>query len=142
MLDWIRESGIESHVVLTGSVVGEAKLEVMADGDVFVLPSQAENFGFSVFEAMASRVPVVVSDTLNYAEEIARSGAGVAAQRDPESFAAAILRLLEDPALRQQMGANGLQLARRYDSAETGIRIERVFESILQHRPLPADLTE
>ncbi len=142
VLDWIRESGIESHVVLTGPVVGEAKLEVMADADVFVLPSQAENFGFSVFEAMASRVPVVVSDTLNYAEEIARSGAGVAAQRDPESFAAAILRLLEDPALRHQMGANGLQLARRYDWAETGIRVERTFESILQNRPLPADLTE
>jgi glycosyltransferase involved in cell wall biosynthesis len=114
----------------------------MADADVFVLPSQAENFGFSVFEAMASRVPVVVSDTLNYAEEIVRSGAGLAVQRDPESFAAAILRLLEGPALRQQMGANGLQFARRYDWAETGIRVERAFESILQNRPLPADLAK
>ena len=40
--------------------------------DVFVLPSAAENFGFAMFEAMASRRPVVCSDTLNYAAEVER----------------------------------------------------------------------
>ena len=73
-------------------------------GCICRLLSQAENFGFSVFEAMASRVPVVVSDTLNYAEEIARSGAGLSVQRDVEQFADAILRLLADPSLRLETG--------------------------------------
>ena len=138
--DWVHESGIESNVVVTGPISHEAKLELLADADVFVLPSHAENFGFSVFEAMASYVPVVVSDTLNYGEEIARSGAGFSVPRDPQSFADAILRLLEQPALRQQMGRNGIQLARRYSWIETGAKVERTFESILQRRPFPADL--
>jgi glycosyltransferase involved in cell wall biosynthesis len=139
--DWVRESGIASHVAMTGAISHEAKLELMADADVLVMPSHAENFGFSVFEAMASCVPVVVSDTLNYAGEIARSGAGFSVPRKPESFADAILQLLEYPTLRQKMGANGIQLARRYSWVETASKVERTFESILMHRPLPADLT-
>jgi glycosyltransferase involved in cell wall biosynthesis len=136
--DWIRENGLESHAILTGAVAHDVKLEALADADVFAAPSQAENFGFSVFEAMASRIPVVVSDTLNYAEEISRCGAGLSVPREPEEFATAIIRLLDSPALREDMGANGLQLARRYSREETGIRVERTMISILQQSPIPA----
>ena len=80
---------------MPGLIVGEEKLHAFADADVFVLPSEAENFGFAVFEAMASRVPVVVSETLDYAAEWA-SGAGFAVRRDPDAFADAIVRLLGD----------------------------------------------
>ncbi len=139
---WLCESGIESRTTLAGPVTGEAKLEVMADADVFALPSHAENFGFSVFEAMASGVPVVVTDSLNYAEEIVSSGAGIAVKRDPENLATAILHLLENPDLRRRMGASGRQLARQFDWQATGISVERTFESILQRRPLPKDLTD
>jgi glycosyltransferase involved in cell wall biosynthesis len=137
---WIREHGIESQVALTGPVNDEAKREVMADADVFVLPSQAENFGFSVFEAMASGVPVVVSDTLNYAAEIARCGAGLAVPREAASFATSIVGLLGNADLRKEMGGNGIRLARKYSWDETGARVERAFESILHGCPIPQDL--
>ncbi len=139
--DWIRSSGIESKTVMTGPVGSEERLEALADADIYALPSQAENFGFSIFEAMASRVPVVISDTLNYAEEIRDGGAGFAVRRDPEDFAAAMLQLLGNPSLRRQMGENGVRLARSYSWEANGLAVERTVESILEHRMLPADLT-
>jgi glycosyltransferase involved in cell wall biosynthesis len=138
--DWIRECGIDGHVVVTGLVSQEKKGEVMADADVFALPSQAENFGYSVFEAMASRVPVVVSDTINYAGEISLAGAGIAVPRNPECLADAIISLLADPDLRHRMGLKGLELARKFDWAKTGLSVERVFDCILNRRGVPSDL--
>lgn len=90
---------------------------------------------------MASRVPVVVSNTLNYAEEIARSAAGFSVPRERHAFAAAILRLLREPGLRKHMGDNGLCLARLYSWANTASNIERVSQCILRNAALPADLT-
>jgi glycosyltransferase involved in cell wall biosynthesis len=138
--EWIQKNGIESSAVITGPVDPAMKLQALADTDVLVMPSEAENFGFSVFEAMSSRIPVVVSDTLNYAEEIAASGAGFAVHRQAGQLAGAILRLVDNPALRQQMGLNGLEMANRYSWEKTGAKVERVIQSVLIHQPLPADL--
>ena len=49
--DWIRSSGIESKTVMT--VAGSEERLEMVDAYIYALPSQAENFGFSIFEAMA-----------------------------------------------------------------------------------------
>jgi glycosyltransferase involved in cell wall biosynthesis len=126
---------------MPGFLKSQEKLEAFADSDVFVLPSQAENFSFAMFEAMASHIPVVVSDTLNYAEEIGRCQSGVVVRRDPHEFAHAILKLLRDPALRKRMGENGLRMAQMYSWAACGEKLERTIQCILQGQSLPADLT-
>jgi glycosyltransferase involved in cell wall biosynthesis len=138
---WVAKYGLEANTVLTGFAPLEQKLQAFADADVFVLPSQGENFGLSVFEAMASRLPVVVSNTLNYAEEIARSAAGFSVPRQPHAFAEAILQLVREPLLRRQMGENGLRLARGYSWASTAANIERVSQCILHNGSFPPDLT-
>jgi len=138
--DWVRSNGIEGCTVMTGGIDPATKVEALADADVLVMPSEAENFGFSVFEAMSSRMPVVVSNTLNYAGEIAGSGAGFSVDRRPDAVADAILRLVENPVLRQQMGANGLMVASKYSWHKTGEKVDRVIRSIVDKRSLPADL--
>ena len=137
---WISAAGIESKTVMTGMVNSQTKLEAFADADVYVLPSEAENFGVSVFEAMASRLPVVVSDALNYAAEIASADAGFAPQRNAAKFADAILGLINNAALRRRMGENGAIFVRRYSLEQTAANVERTIESIVEGRPLPADL--
>jgi glycosyltransferase involved in cell wall biosynthesis len=138
---WIRENHLETSAILTGPVGPSGRLEALADSDLFVFPSEAENFGFAVFEAMASRIPVVVSNTLNYAEEIQQSGAGFSVPRNADLFADAVVRLLDDPELCREMGAKGVQMSYRFSSDETGANVERVLQSVVNALPLPADLT-
>jgi glycosyltransferase involved in cell wall biosynthesis len=137
---WLRESGIELKSVVTGLIPHSEKLQALADTDVYALPSETENFGFTIFEATASRLPVVVSDTLDYAPEIASSGAGFTLQRDPATFAASILELLGNPELRRRMGENGALMARRYSVAETARKLESAYDSIVRRQPLPAEV--
>jgi glycosyltransferase involved in cell wall biosynthesis len=138
---WVKESNVSDYVVMPGFMTGPQQMQAFADADVFILPSHAENFGFAVFEAMASRLPVVVSDTLNYAQEIESHQAGLSVPRDPHLFADALVRLLTDQELRHKLGQNGFDLARMYSWETTGEKVERTIGSILWGEPLPADLT-
>jgi len=137
---WIEESGIESQTVVPGAAGPEMRLEAFSDADVYVLPSYAENFGFSVFEAMACGLPVIVSDTLNYAAEIVQTGAGLAVPRTPEQFSAAILSLLDRSDIRSEMGSRGRLLASKYSLEETATKVETALQSVLQRRPFPPEL--
>jgi glycosyltransferase involved in cell wall biosynthesis len=138
---WIKESGIESSIVVTGAADPKMRLEAFADADVYALPSYAENFGFSIFEAMASGVPVVVSDAINYAREIASAGAGLVVPRTPQSVARAISELIERPDLQAEMGLRGRALAGKYSIEETGAKIAATIQSIVEGYPLPAELS-
>jgi glycosyltransferase involved in cell wall biosynthesis len=109
--DWVKRSPVHDHIVMPGLFDEAQKLEALADADVFALPSEAENFGFAMFEAMASRVPVVVSDTLNYATAVRDADAGLTPPRESRAFADAIVSLLQDPERRRRMGVNGARLA-------------------------------
>ena len=122
--EWITARGLQGKVHMMGGVTEAIKREALADADVFAMPSEAENFGFSVFEAMASGIPVVVSDTINYASEIAGSNAGYSVRRDAASVSDAILTLLDDGSRRELMGANGIALAKRYSQENTGELVE------------------
>jgi glycosyltransferase involved in cell wall biosynthesis len=141
LLSQIRACNLESHIVLTGPVTAlEHKRQAFADADVFSLPSACENFGFAMFEAMSSAVPVVVSDLLDYAEEVRQYGAGLVVRRDPNELAAGILRVLEDGELRDRLGKNGIRLAHAYSWDSCVEKVERVMRSILLGQPIPEDL--
>jgi glycosyltransferase involved in cell wall biosynthesis len=134
---WLSESGLGRRAVMTGMLAHEDKRAAFADADVFVLPSHAENFAFAMFEAMASRVPVIVADSLNFASEVEAYGAGLVVRRTPADFASAIEKVLDDAALGQRMGANGLRLAQSYGWQRAGALMDQTIRSIVQGAPRP-----
>ena len=137
---WVRDANLQNEIFMPGLLMGEDKLRAFADADVFVLPSYAENFSFAMFEAMAARMPVVVSDTLNFAPHVARAGAGRVVARDANAFADALLELFASPETRHTMGARGAELAAQYSWAEVGKQMERAIYAVLANEPLPRDL--
>ncbi len=139
--DWLRRWGIAERTVMPGLIAGDQKLSALADADVFVLPSHAENFCFAMFEAMAARVPVVIADSLNLAPEVERWEAGLVLRRDPEAFASGMLELLVNEELRRSMGERGLCMAKSYSWHSTGVRVEKTMKCIMEGMPLPAELT-
>jgi glycosyltransferase involved in cell wall biosynthesis len=78
------------------------------------MPSRCEGFGFSFLEAMAYGKPVVAGNR-DAAMEVVRHGeAGLLIDpADVTGLIGAIARLLDDPALRQRMGARGAEIVAR-----------------------------
>lgn len=78
---------------------------LMAGWDCFALPSLSEGFNLSVLEAMASRLPVVVSDLPALREAVVpgRGGLMVLPGNAPE-LAAALLHVLKMPEKARAMG--------------------------------------
>lgn len=88
--------GITSSVRFAGPLYDARKWSAYRDADVFVLPSQNENFGNSAAEAIACGTPVIVTDQCGIAP-IVKDRAGLVASHDAASIAGALEIVLEDP---------------------------------------------
>lgn len=111
----VAQHGLGDRVTFLGEVGGERKLAALRRASLLVAPSYRENFGNAVAEALAAALPVVVSERVGIAADVASAGAGVVVPIDPAALAAALARLLSDPGLRAEMGRRGRDLAtRRY----------------------------
>ncbi|MCS6850880.1 MAG: glycosyltransferase family 4 protein [Gemmataceae bacterium] len=101
---------LEGQVVFTG-YVGLGELRALYSGaTLFAFPSLMEGFGLPMLEAMACGTPVVASAAPGVAEAVAEAGV-VADARDPEAFAAAIVRVADDPQLQAELREKGLRRA-------------------------------
>jgi len=84
----------------------------LAAADVFVLPSRSEGFSNAIIEAMAASLPVVATNVGGNAEAVMDGVSGfIVPPENPDALAAAIVRLLSDPACARQMGEAGRKLA-------------------------------
>jgi glycosyltransferase involved in cell wall biosynthesis len=125
--------GVSDRVTLTGMLPGEqSKLEALAAADVWALPSNADNFGIAVVEALAAGLPVVISRRVNTAPEIEAGGAAVVTGGDPEAFGAALGALLGDAERRLELGRRGREFAKRYDWAAVAPELAKVYERALE----------
>jgi glycosyltransferase involved in cell wall biosynthesis len=125
-------AGLAGRVTFTGMLTGDAKLEALAAATVWALPSQTENFGNAVVEAMAAGVPVVISPHVNIAPDIAAVGAGIVTERTPAAFASAISALLDDPEERSALAGRGRAFAQRYDWSAIAPRLAAMYDSVLR----------
>jgi glycosyltransferase involved in cell wall biosynthesis len=99
--------------------VGAGELEgLWALADAFVFPSLYEGFGLPVLEAMARGVPVACADASSL-PEVAGDAALLFDPRAEREIAAAIERLLGEPALAASLRAKGRARARRFTWART-----------------------
>ena len=99
--------------------------QVLADSAVLALPSPNEGLPMSLLEAMAWGLVPVVSPVGGIPEVVTDGGNGLLVRPgDPEHIAAALRRLVEEPALRAELSA----AARR--SAEDGFSIEAYREKL------------
>lgn len=94
-------SGIADNVLFTGPLYDDAKWAAYRDADVFVLPSQNENFGNSAAEAMACGTPVILTDQCGIAP-IVDGRAGLVVPHDSRPLAAALKMLLDGGSLARQ----------------------------------------
>ncbi len=104
------ELEISAQTHWLGFLQGRDKEIALAGADVFALPSYSENFGIAVAEALAARLPAVITPEIQIAPDLESFDAGMVVPGTAESFAGAIEALLSAPARRAELAKNGLRL--------------------------------
>jgi glycosyltransferase involved in cell wall biosynthesis len=133
------ELGISSRVQILGSTYGEQKWSAYKDADVFVLPSQNENFGNTVGEAVAAGTPVVVTEKCGIAPLL--SGvAGLVVAHDAAALAQALARVLWEPGLHARLTAGCRKAAARLDWEEPAQEMEKLYEQLVKDEKQTAAL--
>ena len=107
---WVTDHGLNERVHFVDQLHDADVIQAYVDADVFVLPSYTENFGMTVVEAMACKLPVVISDQVNIHNEVTESDGGLVTHCDVDEVAKGISGLLGDADKRRSMGESG----RRY----------------------------
>lgn len=89
--------------------------QILADSDVFALPSLWEGLSIALLEAMAAGLPVVATDVEGVAEVVTDGETGlVVPPGDADALTAALSRLLGDPSLRRRLAQAGHQRVVRH----------------------------
>lgn len=109
----LEECGVAGEVVLPGYVPNDELPYWYRAADAFVYPSRYEGFGLPVLEAMASGTPVVTS-RLSSLPEAAGDAALLVDPADEEELEDAIVRVVEDRELANELSAKGTERARQF----------------------------
>jgi L-malate glycosyltransferase len=130
------ELGVSEKTEFLGFVPHRQVPDVLNRFSVFVAPSVMESFGVATVEASASALPVVVTNVGGLPEVVDSGVTGfIVPPKDPEGIATALLELLENDHLREDMGRAGRRLVlERYEWVDTAKRMERLYDSVLVPR--------
>ncbi len=131
LLDGIGDKDLINHIELTGYVVNTDLPAIYCQCELFLYPSLRESFGIPMLEAMACGTPVITSNTSSM-PEVAGDAAAIIDPYKPEEITAAMIRILSDKGLRDNMKAKGLIQAAKFSwkaMAENILAIYRQLEA-------------
>lgn len=109
---------------------------LLAQADIFCLPSYREGLSVACLEAMAAGLPVVTTDAPGCRESVEPGVSGLLAPvGDAAGLAAALERLIRDPALRHRLGfAARLRCEREFSTARIFPQLGETYRQVLEGR--------
>jgi len=121
--------GLGQRVHFAGPLTGEMKWAAYRDAEVFVLPSQNENFGNTAAEAVAAGTPVIMTRQCGIAP-LLDGVAGVAVEHDATALARALGDLLQYPARYQELKEGCVAAMQRLDWAQPTRDMDTLYRSL------------
>ena len=125
-------AGLSNSIKFIGPIGNEAKWQLYAESDVFVLPSFSENFGMVVAEALASELPVITTNGTPWTD-LMTYNCGWYVDPTVPALAGAIqeaVNLTDEE--RREMGSRGRNLIQqKYTCESIAVRALEVYKKIL-----------
>ena len=121
---------ISERVRFCGPLYDNAKWSAYQDADIFVLPSQNENFGNSAAEAIACGTPVIVTDRCGIAPYVTGK-TGLAVTHDEQALVWALDEILDKPELAARFRLACPAVARELSWDEPVCEMVRIYERAL-----------
>jgi glycosyltransferase involved in cell wall biosynthesis len=126
--------GLTRNVSFLGAIEHHRVPELLRNVDIFVMPSIREGFGVAAVEAQAMEIPVVATKVGGVPEVVLDGESGILVEPgSSEQLAQAILTLIENPALRRQMGERGRgYVLANYRWEDNAALMENLYQQVLQ----------
>ncbi len=121
---------VAERVKFTGPVFGEEKWAAYQDADVFVLPSQNENFGNTAAESAVVGTPIIVTENCGIAPLLAEGG--IVIRHDERALMEALKKLLQNETTRKEMGRRAASAAARIGWEEPVRETEKLYTELAE----------
>jgi phosphatidyl-myo-inositol alpha-mannosyltransferase len=131
---------VADRFVLLGQVSDADKARMLRSVDVYCAPNTGqESFGVILLEAMSARTPIVASDIDAFRRVLADGAAGeLFRPGDAAALASGLRTLLDDPARRETLVAEGTRTVAPYDWTVVVSAVVRVYELAIAAAGYPA----
>jgi len=121
-----RELAVSDRVHFSPPLEGDAKWAAYRDADIFVLPSQNENFGNTAAEAVAAGTPVIVTEQCGIAP-LLKETAGLVVKHEEKELRRALSQLLEDRELLRKLERGCAQAASNLGWEQPLTQMEEIY---------------
>ncbi|MGH9021368.1 MAG: glycosyltransferase family 4 protein [Acidimicrobiales bacterium] len=136
----IERLGLGDIVTTVSGVSDEELARLYGEAEVAIVPSLYEGFSLPAIEAMSCEVPVVATTGGALPEVVGVSGdAGLLVNpNDPDALVVAITRLLDDDALRRDLGRRGRErVMERFTWQVTARGTAACYDAVLRGEAMP-----
>ncbi|MAZ72120.1 MAG: hypothetical protein CMC70_03140 [Flavobacteriaceae bacterium] len=115
---YVTEHNLQDRVFFKGFIENHEIPTAMAGFDVLVLASKNEGLPLSIIEGMACGVPVLSSNSGGGARYLLKDDAGGFIFENKNELVSQVLRLYDNPTLKNQLGTQGRERVKRHFSIE------------------------
>jgi len=121
-------------VEFLGRVPEAQKAQLFKTADIYVSPATGrESFGIVLLEAMSAGAPIICSDIHGYRGVVRRERDGILIEPgNADALAAAIRRLIDDPALRAQLSRAGEERVQLFTWERVGQAVEEYYGFVIR----------
>jgi glycosyltransferase involved in cell wall biosynthesis len=130
MINLSAKRGIADRFHFTGFLKGRQVYEMLAESDVYVMPSVSEPFGISPLEAMQVGTPTIISKQSGCAEILTH--AIKTDYWDIDAMAAAIYSIVKNPAMYESLRKLGKEEVDNIKWYDAGLKVRRIYEQVMR----------
>jgi len=129
MIDLAARRGIADKFHFTGFLKGRQVHEMLAESDVYIMPSVSEPFGISPLEAMQVGTPSIISKQSGCAEILTH--AIKTDYWDIDAMADAIYAIVKNPAMYESLRNLGRDEVNNIKWYDAGLKVRAIYESVM-----------
>jgi len=129
MIDLAARRGIADKFHFTGFLKGRQVHEMLAESDVYIMPSVSEPFGISPLEAMQVGTPTIISKQSGCAEIL--SHAIKTDYWDIDAMADAIYAIVKNPAMYDSLRNLGRDEVNNIKWYDAGLKVRSIYNSVI-----------
>ena len=132
MIDLVAKRGIADKFHFTGFLRGRQVHEMLAESDVYIMPSVSEPFGISPLEAMQVGTPSIISHQSGCAEILTH--AIKTDYWDIDAMADAIYAIVKYPAMYKSLRELGREEVNNIKWYDAGLKVRAIYDKVIKQR--------